>query len=71
MATSIRLDAETEQRLEALARATGRTKAWHLRQAIEAYLGDWEDYHIALSRLEQDKDEVEISEVRRLLGLED
>lgn len=71
MATSIRLDVKTERRLEDLARRTGRTKAWYIRRAIEEYLDEWEDYHIALSRLEQEKGELDIAEVRRRLGLED
>lgn len=71
MPTSIRLDAETERRLAALSRRTGRTKAWYIRQAIVEYLDEWEDYHVALRRLEEEKGEVELSEVRRRLGLED
>jgi len=34
MATAIRLDKETEKRLDALARTTGRTKTWYLRLLI-------------------------------------
>ena len=71
MATSIRLDARTERRLERLARRTGRTKAWYIRQAIGEYLDEWEDYHVALFRLEREKGEIDISEVRRRLGVED
>jgi RHH-type rel operon transcriptional repressor/antitoxin RelB len=39
MATTVRLEAATEQRLDQLAQLTGRTKAFYLRQLIEAYLG--------------------------------
>lgn len=35
MATSIRLDDETEKRLERLSTETGRTKAFYLRELIE------------------------------------
>ena len=35
MATSIRLNPETERRLEFLATQTGRTKAFYLREIIE------------------------------------
>jgi len=71
MSISVRLDQETEQRLEALAKTTGRTKTWFIRRAINDYLEEWEDYHIALSRLEQEKEEIDIAEVRRRLGLAD
>ena len=70
METSLRLDPQTEKRLEQLARSTGRTKTWFIRRAIEEYLDEWEDYHVALTRLEQEKDEVDIADVRRWLGPE-
>jgi len=71
MATSLRLDPDTERRLEELARSTGRTKTWFIRRAVEEYLDEWEDYHVALARLEEEKDEIDISDVRRRLGLDD
>jgi len=70
VATSLRLDPDTENRLDRLARSTGRTKTWFIRRAIEEYLDEWEDYHVALARLEEEKDEVDISDLRRRLGLE-
>jgi len=70
VATSLRLDPDTENRLDRLARSTGRTKTWFIRRAIEEYLDEWEDYHVALARLEEEKDEVDISDVRRRLGVE-
>ncbi len=71
MPTSIRLDAETERRLGDIARLTGRTKAWHIRQAVKTFLEDWEDHVIALSRLETEQGEIDISEVRRRIDLAD
>ena len=53
MATSIRLDPETEQRLEHLALTTGRTKAYYLRQLIESGLQDLEDFYLADATLER------------------
>lgn len=35
MATSVRLSGETAEKLESLARETGRSKSFYLRQAIE------------------------------------
>lgn len=48
---AIRLPAEIEQRLEALARRTGRSKSFYARAAILEHLGDLEDRHIAESQL--------------------
>jgi len=43
MATAVRLEPATEQRLDQLAQLTGRTKAFTLRQLIEAGLDNLED----------------------------
>ncbi len=71
MPTSIRLDADTERRLADLARSTGQTKAWYIRQAVKACLDEWEDYQIAIPRLEKENGEIDIAEVRRRFDLAD
>ena len=48
---AIRLPAEVETRLEALAQATGRTKTFYAREAILEYLDDLEDLYLAEQRL--------------------
>lgn len=48
---AIRLPAEVEDRLEALARATGRTKTFYAREAILKHLDDLEDLYLAEQRL--------------------
>jgi RHH-type rel operon transcriptional repressor/antitoxin RelB len=49
---AIRLPAEIEERLEALAKATGRTKTFYAREAILEYIDDLEDIYLAEKRLE-------------------
>lgn len=75
MATSIRLTAETEQRLDFLATQTGRTKAYYLREIIEQGLEDMEDYYLAADVLERVRKEQETvhstADVRKDLGLDD
>lgn len=44
---AIRLPAEIEQRLDALARRTSRSKSYYARAAILEHLGELEDLHIA------------------------
>lgn len=56
MATSIRLDKETEARLDALAAKTGRTKAYYLRELIEQGLPALEDYYLAFDLVRRVKD---------------
>ena len=52
MPTTIRLSSETECRLDLLARETGRSKAFYLRQLIEDNLADLEDIYLSEKRLE-------------------
>jgi RHH-type transcriptional regulator, rel operon repressor / antitoxin RelB len=52
MPTTIRLNPETESRLDLLARETGRSKAFYLRQLIEDNLADLEDIYLSEKRLE-------------------
>lgn len=74
MATSIRLDPAIEQRLDNLARATGRTKAYYLRELVIDGLDDLEDYYDAASVMERIRKGSETvystSQVRQHLGLE-
>lgn len=48
---AIRLPPEVEARLEALAKATGRTKTYYAREAILEHLDDLEDAYLAEQRL--------------------
>ncbi len=48
----IRLSDETEQRLEALAKATGRTKSYYAREAIEVHLDTLEDVYLSERAIE-------------------
>ncbi|MGC8491379.1 MAG: type II toxin-antitoxin system RelB family antitoxin [Syntrophobacteraceae bacterium] len=48
---AIRLPEEIEKRLEALAKATGRSKTFYAREAILEHLDDLEDLYLAEQRL--------------------
>ena len=52
MSISIRLPEDVESRLDALAKLTGRTKTFYMRQAILEHLDDLEDLYLAEKRLE-------------------
>jgi RHH-type rel operon transcriptional repressor/antitoxin RelB len=75
VATSIRLDPTLEQRLDELARRTGRTKAYYLRELVTKGLDDLEDYYLAaatMERVRKGEESVHTSEeVRRDIGLAD
>lgn len=66
---SIRLDSETEERLEDLAKATGRTKSHYAREAIRVHLDEMEDRYIAIQRLEEPAERVPLEEIEKELEL--
>ena len=74
MATSIRLDPAIEQRLDRLAKLTGRTKAYYLRKLVADGLDDMEDVYLAEHRLIDIKsgpsETVSLETVMKRYGLE-
>jgi len=72
---AVRLPPEIERRLEALAKATGRTKAFHVREAILEHLGDLEDLYLAereLDAIRAGKSKtISLEELMKQYGLED
>ena len=75
MSTSIRLDDETEKRLDRLSTETGRTKAFYLRELIDRGLEDLEDYYLGMEVMERIRKGEEytssLDEVESDLGLDD
>lgn len=71
---AIRLPAEVESRLEALAQATGRTKTFYAREAILEHLDNLEDLYLAEQRLIDlragNTQAVPLAEVMKRYGLE-
>lgn len=72
---AIRLPQEVEARLEALAKATGRTKTFYAKEAILKHIDDLEDIYLAEKRLEDLRAgrsrTYSLEEVEREFGLED
>ena len=66
---AIRLDPDTEKRLELLAKKTGRTKTFYAREAILEHLEDLEDIYLASKRLERPAKTYSAEEVKHELGL--
>jgi RHH-type rel operon transcriptional repressor/antitoxin RelB len=72
---AIRLPQSIEKRLEKLARRTGRTKSFYVREAILEHLDDLEDLNQAERILERirsgDEKTVPLEDVLKRHGLED
>ena len=75
MMLAIRLPSDIEERLERLAKATGRTKTYYAREAILEHLDDLEDLYLAEQRLVDHRagrsQTCTLEEVERELGLAD
>jgi RHH-type rel operon transcriptional repressor/antitoxin RelB len=68
---AVRLPPEVEKRVKKLARKTGRTRTFYVREAILQHLDDLEDYYLTVQRLEENLPGAPLQEVERRLGLED
>lgn len=49
---TVRLSSDLDERLDRLAKRTGRSKSYYAREALVNYLDDLEDVYLAESRLE-------------------
>jgi RHH-type rel operon transcriptional repressor/antitoxin RelB len=72
---AIRLPAEIEERLDELAKRTGRSKSFYAREAILEHLDDLEDIYLAEKRLEDlrkgNSSVVSLAELMARYGVED
>jgi RHH-type rel operon transcriptional repressor/antitoxin RelB len=64
---ALRLPAEIEQRLDALAKKTGRSKSFYAREAILRQIEDIEDYYLARRRRSQGGARVALERLERNL----
>ena len=60
---ALRLPAEIEKRLEALAKKTGRSKSYYAREAILRHLEDLEDYHLAKRRVARGGERISLEQL--------
>jgi RHH-type rel operon transcriptional repressor/antitoxin RelB len=71
---AIRLPQSIEKRLERLARRTGRTKTFYVREALLEHLEDLEDMYLAESALERirtgEEQTIPLKDVMKRHGLE-
>lgn len=66
---ALRLPKEIEDRLDALAKKTGRTKSFYAREAILEHLDDLEDVYYAEQRLLSSPDYITLDQSMAELGL--
>ena len=72
---SVRLPEDLEKQLEALAKATGRSKTYYVREALVQKLEDMEDLYLAEAVMERiasgEEKTTPLADVERELGLAD
>jgi RHH-type rel operon transcriptional repressor/antitoxin RelB len=72
---SVRIDPDVDARLERLARLTGRSKSFYVKQAIEDQLEDLEDLYLAQRvshRIATGRERlIPLEELERELGVDD
>lgn len=72
---AVRVPEEIEMRLDRLAKLTGRTKTYYVREAIEEHLDDLEDTYLAeqvLAEIRSGREKViPLEDVIKQYGLED
>lgn len=67
---SIRLDSELDQRLQHIAAVTGRSKSSFIKEALEQYIEDMEDYADAVSALREKGRSITLDEMEHELDLD-
>jgi RHH-type rel operon transcriptional repressor/antitoxin RelB len=65
---SIRLEPELEEKLDSLAKATGRSKSYYAREAIRQFLEEREDYLKGIAAMERREPTITLGELERRLG---
>lgn len=65
----VRIPQEMNKRLTQLAKRSGRSKVYYLREAISSYLEDMEDFILAEAATEKTKKRVKYADLAKELGL--
>ncbi len=65
MPITVRLGDSVEKRLDELAKLTGRTKTYYIRQALEEKLDEMEDLYMAEQRIEEPGKKWSLDELER------
>jgi len=66
---SLRIPDALNSRLDRLSHEVDRNKSYLIRQAVEEFLEEREDYLVALARLSKKEKEYTLEEVEKKLGL--
>lgn len=65
----VRIPQDMNKRLTQLAKRSGRSKVYYLKEAISSYLEDMEDFILAEAATEKTKKRVKYADLAKELGL--
>jgi RHH-type rel operon transcriptional repressor/antitoxin RelB len=68
---AVKLPENAENRLESMAKRTGKSKSSIVREAVLGYLDDIEDYYIAAKRAKSGAPSYPIAEIMKEFGFEE
>ncbi len=68
---SVRLPDKVERRLAELADKTNRSRSYYVEHALEKFLDEYEDYLLALARLEEKGPNISLEDAKKQLGFLD
>jgi RHH-type rel operon transcriptional repressor/antitoxin RelB len=68
---AVRLPAGIEKRLGVLAKKTGRTKTYYVREAVIDHLEELEDIYLSLERLEKPAKRWSLEDLEKEIDLDD
>jgi RHH-type transcriptional regulator, rel operon repressor / antitoxin RelB len=66
---TVRLEDDLDERLENLARQTGRTKSYYAKLALQEFLDEQEDYMLGIAALERREPTIPLEDLEKELGL--
>ena len=66
---AVRLEPQLEQDLAHLAKETGRTKSFYVKEALVTFMEERMDYLLAIAALERNEPRTSLEDVRKELGL--
>lgn len=69
MTITVRLDDKLEKRLNKLVEKTYRSKSFYIKEALNDYLNNREDYLLALAALEKKEPTISLDAIKKELGI--
>lgn len=71
MTIAVKINVDLDRRLTELAKKTNRSKSSYVREAVENYVDDLEDFYLGQAVLAANEPIYSAAEMRKMCGLDD